>query len=223
MMTSHSKGLSKILDIKFQNLDLLTAALTHRSYLAHEENNERLEFIGDSILNFIISEALYKKFPEKPEGQLSRYRSNLVCAESLTSIAKELNLADYIFKGAGEKNIRDSTLADTLEAVIGAIYWDAGFETCRIKVLLWFQSRLESLSPDVEGKDPKTLLQEYLQAQKKPVPTYEVIKIHGKAHDQRFEIECIADTNLKARAEGVSRRKAEQAAAAQILEKLKND
>jgi len=221
-----NKSLSKLttsLGYTFTDLDLLKLALTHRSIGA--QNNERLEFLGDSILNFIIAEVLYTKFAFLKEGELSRLRASLVNGETLAEIATELALSSYLILGPGELRSggsqRRSILADTVEAIIGAIYLDSGrVDVVKIPVLTWFEARLELLSHQAK-KDPKTSLQEYLQAKRSPLPTYDVISIAGDAHEQVFNVSCvISELNLTAQGVGSSRRRAEQAAALACLQQL---
>ncbi|MDO6617498.1 MULTISPECIES: ribonuclease III [unclassified Shewanella] len=213
--------LCRTLGYEFTNVDLLTQALTHRS--AASKHNERLEFLGDSILSIIISDALYHQFPKATEGDLSRMRSTLVKGETLTVIAKEFKLGDYLYLGPGELKSggfrRESILADAVEAIIGAIYLDADIETCRKLLLTWYQQRLAEIKPGINQKDPKTILQEYLQGYKKPLPEYHVVDVKGEAHDQTFTVECrVAEINKVVTGVSTSRRKAEQLAAAQVLE-----
>ncbi|MFB2686857.1 ribonuclease III [Shewanella mangrovisoli] len=216
--------LCRTLGYEFKNIDLLTQALTHRS--AANKHNERLEFLGDSILSIVISDALYHQFPKATEGDLSRMRATLVRGDTLTLIAKAFKLGDYLFLGPGELKSggfrRESILADAVEAIIGAIYLDSDLEVCRKLLLHWYAERLAGIQPGVNQKDAKTLLQEYLQGLKKPLPDYQVINIEGDAHDQTFTVECRID-DLSESVIGVasSRRKAEQIAAAQVLELLK--
>ncbi len=216
--------LTRTIGYQFKNQDLLIQALTHRS--AAHKHNERLEFLGDSILSIVISDALYHQFPKSTEGDLSRMRASLVCGDTLAVIAQEFVLGDYLKLGPGELKSggfrRESILADAVEAVIGAIYLDSDLETCRKLVLAWYDRRLKKIKPDVSHKDPKTLLQEHLQGLKRPLPEYKVIDIKGEAHNQTFTVECAVD-NMHEPETGVggSRRKAEQNAAAQMLEQLK--
>ncbi|QBF83918.1 ribonuclease III [Shewanella maritima] len=217
--------LSRTLGYGFSNIDLLKQALTHRS--ASNKHNERLEFLGDAILQVVISDALYHQFPKVTEGDLSRMRSTLVKGETLTEIAKEFNLGDYLFLGPGELKSggfrRESILADAVEAVIGAMYLDADIDTCRKLLLNWYKKRLQEIKPGVNQKDPKTLLQEHLQGFKKPLPEYQVVNVQGEAHNQTFTVECRVQ-ELDGAVTGIasSRRKAEQLAAAQVLEKIKS-
>lgn len=213
--------LSRTLGYQFKDEALLKQALTHRS--AANKHNERLEFLGDSILSIIISDALYHQFPKVTEGDLSRMRSTLVKGETLTLIAKEFKLGDYLFLGPGELKSggfrRESILADAVEAIIGAIYLDADLEVCRGLLLNWYQQRLAEIKPGINQKDPKTLLQEHLQGFKKPLPEYTVVNVQGEAHNQTFTVECKVN-QLDKPMTGIasSRRKAEQLAAAQVLE-----
>ncbi|ARD21560.1 MULTISPECIES: ribonuclease III [Shewanella] len=213
--------LCRTLGYEFKNIDLLTHALTHRS--ASSKHNERLEFLGDSILSIVISDALYHQFPKVTEGDLSRMRSTLVKGETLTVIAKEFKLGDYLYLGPGELKSggfrRESILADAVEAIIGAIYLDADIETCRRLLLTWYKQRLAEIKPGINQKDPKTILQEYLQGYKKPLPEYNVVDVKGDAHNQTFTVECrISELDKVVTGVSTSRRKAEQLAAAQVLE-----
>ncbi len=211
------------LGYKFKDPALLQTAVTHRSYGAG--NNERLEFLGDSILNFTIAEALFKKFPQAPEGDLSRLRALLVKGETLAEIARYLGLGQYLRLGEGELKSggseRSSILADSVEAIIGAIYLDSGFEIARVCVLGWFSSRLEGISLAAYDKDPKTELQEWLQARKQPLPRYEVVKIEGEAHRQQFTVSCTVSLAQEPEiATAASRRGAEKEAATLMLNRL---
>ena len=216
--------LCRTLGYSFNNEALLLQALTHRS--ASNTHNERLEFLGDSILSIIISDALYHQFPKVTEGDLSRMRATLVRGDTLAKIAKEFKLGDYLTLGPGELKSggfrRESILADAVEAIIGAIYLDSELETVRGLLLGWYEQRLSEIKPGVSQKDAKTQLQEYLQGHKKSLPDYEVVSVEGEAHNQRFTVECriegVADAVTGV---GSSRRKAEQQAAAQALELFK--
>ncbi|EIF44557.1 ribonuclease III [gamma proteobacterium BDW918] len=208
----------------FKDSELLTMAMTHRSFSA--VNNERVEFLGDSLLNMIIAEALYLRFPDVDEGDLSRIRSLLVSGKTLATVAVEFELGRFLRLGAGEKNSggqrRASTLADAVEALIGAIYLESGFEVCRERVLAWFAPRLASLNPEVSHKDPKTRLQEFLQGRKQPLPDYQLVETAGADHQQTFIVSCsISLLKSSVSASGSSRRKAEQAAAEKVLLALK--
>jgi ribonuclease III len=208
----------------FKDSELLTMAMTHRSFSA--VNNERVEFLGDSLLNMIIAEALYLRFPDVDEGDLSRIRSLLVSGKTLATVAVEFELGRFLRLGAGEKNSggqrRASTLADAVEALIGAIYLESGFEVCRERVLAWFAPRLAALNPEVSHKDPKTRLQEFLQGRKQPLPDYQLVETAGADHQQTFIVSCsISLLKSPVSASGSSRRKAEQAAAEKVLLALK--
>lgn len=208
------------LNYHFNKVSLLETALTHRS--VSSENNERFEFLGDSIVNFIIAEALFEKFPKAREGQLSRLRANLVKGETLAEIAQERSIGDYLILGSGEMKSggfrRASILADALEAIIAAIYLDAGMTQCKSLVLSWFDARLQATSLSNEVKDAKTQLQEFLQAQKKELPNYQIEKIEGDAHAQTFYVSCqVTGMQEISHGTGSSRRRAEQDAAAEFL------
>lgn len=216
--------LASRLQYEFQELELLQLAVTHRSYHG-SQNNERLEFLGDSILNFIIGEALFKKFPSAKEGQLSRLRAKLVKGTTLTKVAKQLELGPYLLLGPGELKSggsrRDSILADAVEAIIGAIYLDGGMEVVKQHVLIWFESMLNSLSLDDTVKDNKTRLQEWLQSRKLDLPEYKIVDVAGKSHAQKFVVECdVKGLQASAQGEGQSRRVAEQIAAGKILQHI---
>jgi len=215
--------LQQRLGYEFNAPVLLQLALTHRSYGA--KNNERLEFLGDSILNLVVGDALFQKFGDVREGQLSRLRSQLVKGETLAEIAREFELGDYLILGEGEMksggHTRDSILADTVEAIIGAIYTETNFEVCRKHVLTWYADRLAALNVDTSAKDAKSRLQEYLQSQRKPLPEYEVVEASGESHAQIFTIECrIALLKQPVRAQASNRRDAEKLAATEVLRLL---
>ena len=218
---------SQIFDYHFKNEHLLTLALTHRSMGSN--NNERLEFLGDSILGMVISAELYNRFPNEKEGVLTRLRSSLVKGETLSEIALELNLGEFIHLGSGELKSggyrRASTLADAVEAIIGAIYLDSytdyGIKSVEQIILKIFNSRINDCEPGGILKDPKTRLQEYLQSKNLSLPTYNVVSISGKEHLQTFKVSCSIDSfSNHVVATGASRRKAEQAAAAKALDTL---
>lgn len=215
--------LIRALGHRFADPRLLELALTHRSH--GNDNNERLEFLGDSIVNFLIAEDLYQRFPQAREGQLSRLRARQVKGATLAELAREFSLGDYLRLGSGELKSggyrRESILADALEAVIGAIYLDAGMDVVRQRVLGWFDSRLQSLSLSDTQKDPKTRLQEFLQSRQRPLPRYEVIHVEGEAHAQLFTVECVIDQlDYRPLGIGSSRRFAEQEAAEKALQAL---
>lgn len=208
---------------QFEDSRLLITAMTHRSVSIN--NNERLEFLGDAVLSFVIAEALYQRYPRAKEGELSRLRAALVNGETLATLANEFELGNYLQLGVGELKSggaqRESILADALEALIGAIFLDAGFEHCRDCVLNWFQSRLHEVSPLKTMKDPKTQLQELLQSRHLPLPQYDIQRITGEAHEQFFYVECrVEGVRIVTRGEGKSRRKAEQEAATKFLQSL---
>jgi len=217
--------LSKRLGYQFNQPNLLLQALTHRS--AKGIHNERLEFLGDSVLGFVIAEVLYQKFPKNSEGDLTRMRSSLVKGITLAELARDFGLGDYLILGPGELKSggfrRDSILEDAIEAIIGAIFLDADIDTVQKVILDWFASRLAKIKPGQDQKDPKSLLQEYLQGRKIPLPLYEVVQVTGQSHQQEFSIRCSTETlKLEVITKGSSRRKAEQEAALQLLEKIKN-
>jgi ribonuclease III len=210
-------------DFKDQPL-LLRIALTHSS--ATPINNERLEFLGDALLGFIIAEVLYQRFPQATEGELTRLRSSLVKRETLAMIARRLEIGHYLTLGEGEEKSggrdRDSILANALESIIGAIYLDGGFEVCRKRVIALFEDALSSLSPFMLEKDPKTRLQEFLQARRFALPTYDVIAIEGEPHKRFFTVRCTSPMLAEPIvARDSSRRRAEQAAACKMLERLR--
>jgi ribonuclease III len=217
------RRLARLLGHEFRREDLLDQALTHRS--AGGPNNERLEFLGDALIGFVVAEALVGRLPEADEGTLSRMRAALVKRESLAELARELTLGDYLCLGAGELRTgghnRDSILADALEAVLGAVYLDAGFETARTVAMALFREPLRQVSTAPAGKDPKTRLQELLQARRRPIPEYQVVSVGGSQHAQSFRVSCLLpDRGTLTQGEGSSRRRAEQAAAEAMLARL---
>lgn len=215
--------LEKKLGYKFANPKLLNVALRHRSFGGL--SNERLEFLGDSVVNFIIAAELFRRYPKFKEGELSRLRSNLINKETLATLAKEFNVGDYLYLGAGEKKSggfrRTSILANTMEAIIGAIYMDSSMEICQRKILQWYGSRLIGLT--IAGqKDPKSELQELVQARGLSLPVYKIVATHGKAHKQIFHVECtVQGLEIVCEGQGTSKQEAEQKAAKQFLTKLK--
>ncbi len=218
-----TERLQRALGYTFRDEELLLLALTHRSYGGR--NNERLEFLGDSILNMVIAEHLYHHFPAAREGQLSRLRARLVKGVTLAEMAREFEVGEYLRLGSGELKSggyrRDSILADTLESIIGAIYLDSDFSTCRGQILAWFDVRLQGLTLKDTNKDPKTRLQEFLQSRQLQLPRYEVTDIEGEAHAQTFHVEChVPVLEGKTRGQGSSRRMAEQQAADAALKAL---
>ncbi len=207
----------------FNRPELLRQALTHRSH--GFPNNERLEFLGDSVLNCAVAGLIFRRFPDLTEGNLSRVRANLVNQQMLAQLAQMLELGKLIRLGDGELKSggaqRPSIIADALEAVLGAIYLDGGFAPAENIVAVLFSPSLQELDARTFGKDPKTLLQEYLQARRLTLPQYTVIETSGEAHQQQFKVECmIAKPDLRTVGEGASRRSAEQEAARQAYEIL---
>jgi ribonuclease-3 len=205
----------------FQQPELLEDALTHRS--ASPRHNERLEFLGDALLNLVMAEDLFRRYPQASEGELSRLRANLVKGEALAELARGLKLGETLRLGQGELKSggpqRESILADALEAIFGAVYLDGGLDACRALILHLYRDCLDHLASAGELKDPKTRLQEYLQARQQPLPVYSVLEIHGEPHAQSFTVEC-AVADRRGVAVGSNRRKAEQDAARQVLEQL---
>ena len=222
MSTSH-QAFSRRIGHFFRDPSLLELALTHRSYGG--DNNERLEFLGDSIVNFVIGEALFQRFPQAREGQLSRLRARLVKGQTLAELAREFSVGEQLRLGSGEMKSggfrRDSILADAVEALIGAIYLDAGMDVAKARVLSWYGTRLESIDLQDTQKDPKTRLQEFLQSRQAALPRYEVTSVEGEAHAQTFTVECHVDMIDKHTIGiGTSRRHAEQEAAEKALSLL---
>jgi len=214
--------LSRKIGYSFTDQSLLKQALTHRS--AAPQNNERLEFLGDSALSLVIAEALFERFSSLSEGKMSRLRAVLVCGDMLADIARELDLGDYLILGQGELRSggfrRSSILADALEAIFAAVYLDGGFAEVKRVILALFKGRLEDEQLPHRLKDHKTQLQEVLQAKKLPLPVYEVIETTGEEHNQTFTVACLLPSlDLKEVAKGSSRRKAEQAVASIVLER----
>ena len=219
-MVDSLEGLENSLNYHFKDKTLLEKALTHRS--VGSRNNERLEYLGDSLLGFIIAENLYSRFEEATEGELTRLRASLVKGETLAKLARKIELGEFVKLGPGEKRTggwrRVSILANTLEAIIGAIYLDSDFNTCRMIVLNIYSEFLDNTSLKTLEKDPKTRLQEYLQARKLGLPSYKIVAEEGAAHEKSFSIECeISDLDIHVRAAGRSKRIAEQAAADIVL------
>jgi len=210
------------LDYEFSDARLLELALTHRSVPG--DNNERLEFLGDAVLDFIISEVVFRTHPLAPEGDLSRLRASLVNDATLAEIAARLGLGEHLHLGGGERKSgghrRDSILADALEAIFGAVYLDAGFDAARRVIEHTYGVRLHEF-PDVEElRDPKTRLQEWMQARQMGLPDYALVQVYGKAHQQTFEVSCsVGDASTLGN--GTTRRNAEQQAAESMLKQLK--
>lgn len=218
-----SSQLESRLRYEFRNAELLRQALTHRSHSA--THNERLEFLGDSVLNCAVAALLFQRFGKLDEGDLSRVRANLVKQQSLYEIAQALNISDGLRLGEGELRSggfrRPSILADAFEAIIGAVFLDGGFEAAQGVIKRLYIPILDHIDPRTLGKDAKTLLQEYLQGHKIALPTYTVVATHGAAHNQQFEVECtVPKLDVKVAGSGASRRAAEQAAAKKALDEV---
>lgn len=220
---STADTLCRQLRYEFSDLTLLRQAVTHRSRAT--QHNERLEFLGDSVLGFVTAELLYTRFNNIPEGLLTRLRAKLVRRETLVAVARELQLGDHLLLGSGEAKSggqnRDSILADALEAIIGAIYLDGGLTAVRDFIVNVFQRHLDQVNPAHLDKDPKTQLQEYMQQNGYRIPRYKVLEVTGPPHDQHFVVQCELD-NLEQefKGEGTNRRKAEQTAAEKALHVL---
>ncbi len=209
------------LGYRFRDASLLRKALTHRSY--GTPHNERLEFLGDGLLNFVIARLLFDQFETLPEGELSRLRASLVNQQSLAEIAASLSLGEHLHLGEGELKSggfrRPSILADAFEALIGAILLDGGFESAEQVLRRLYQPLLVATDPMALGKDPKTRLQEYLQAKRMALPQYAIVTVSGEAHEQHFRVECtVPELGIHAYGEGASRRSAEQEAARSAYE-----
>jgi ribonuclease-3 len=218
-----STPLESRLQYEFRNAELLRQAMTHRSHSA--THNERLEFLGDSVLNCVVAALLFERFAKLDEGDLSRVRANLVKQQSLYEIAQALNVSEALRLGEGELRSggfrRPSILADTLEAIFGAVFLDGGFDAALQVIKRLYTPILDHIDPRTIGKDAKTLLQEYLQGHKIALPTYTVVATHGAAHNQQFEVECtVPKLDVKVSGSGASRRAAEQAAAKKALDEL---
>jgi len=218
--TSQLHQFESLLKYEFKNKDLLELALTHRSF--KRQNNERLEFLGDSILNFVVAELLFKKFPQSVEGDLSRLRSELVKSSTLSEIGIEINVGNFLKLGEGELKSagwrRPSILADTVEAVIGAIFLDSGMVDAQLIIKRWLNRRIEMIDPKKIKKDAKSLLQEFLQGKKIALPKYEVDSIEGEDHSQSFVVQCyIPALGITVEGDGDSRKIAEQEAAKNAL------
>lgn len=225
MATRHSDlaRLESAFELKFSDPDLLQRALTHRS--RGDANYERLEFLGDSVLGFVVADELCRRFPDVPEGKLSRMRSYVVRKETLAREARALDLQDFVQLGEGELKSggfnRDSILADSLEAIIGAVYVDQGLDAARAFIHRRFGEVLDSLTADTIYKDSKSRLQEYLQQRGEPLPDYDIVSVTGQAHDQTFEVACRVSLAPEPYiGVGSSRRTAEQRAARQALKAL---
>jgi ribonuclease-3 len=222
-VSSEGHPLARILGYGFRDPALLRLALTHRS--CGGTNNERLEYLGDALLGFLVADLLYRRFPGTDEGQLTRARASLVNREHLARLARELDLGPHLQLGEGERKSggwrRDSILSNAFEAILGAVYLDGGLDHCRLLTERLFAESLSRISLSPVAKDPKTRLQEYLQGRGQPLPRYTLLHQDGDPHDQRFTVECaVAGLAEGVMAEGNSRRRAEQAAAAAALARL---
>lgn len=218
--------LASTLDYQFNDPTLFEHALTHRS--APGESNERLEFLGDAVLDFVVSEIVYAALPNADEGDLSRLRASLVKDTSLAKLATDIGIGEHLILGSGEKktggNRRNSILADAIEALFGAVFLDADYATAKAVIKKAFGERLIKLPDPAELRDPKTRLQEWLQARQIALPTYELVNVTGEAHKQTFEVRCSIDTSHAATIGiGSSRRKAEQQAARNMLSALSEE
>jgi len=224
-MKNHIDKLQKVLNYDFSDIGLLKLALTHRS--ANKINNERLEFLGDSLLGYIIAEALYNKFPTAAEGELSLIRATFVNNESLADIARQIGLGEFVQLGRGEYksggNDRDSILADATEALAAAIYLDSGLNECNRVVTSWIETRLDGCIVERQSKDAKTQLQELMQASGSELPEYSIVRIEGEVHEQIFYVECkVVGVNEPQLSRGTSKRSAEQGAAQKMLLELES-
>lgn len=222
-MSDQLQRLERVLGYQFRDRELLRQALTHRS--CGSRNNERLEFLGDSVLNFIVAEALYLKFEDADEGDMSRMRASLVQQRTLAKVAKSLGLGECLVLGSGEMKSgghrRESILADAVEAILGGILLDADLEVCRERIFDWFEPHLQGVSPQLTTRDAKTALQEYLQGRGKGLPRYELLRAEGEDHCQQFTVACeLGVAGQRFEGSASSRRKAEQIAAADALEAL---
>ncbi len=212
--------LEKVIGYQFKNGNQLTIALTHRSF--GQPHNERLEFLGDGLLNCVVAVRLFEQFPKANEGELTRLRANLVCKQTLAKVAQALNLSEYLQLGQGELKSagfrRESILADTLEAIIGAVYLDSDWEQAKALILHLLRDELCAVDMKSVHKDPKTRLQEWLQARQMALPTYEVIQLSGPPHDQHFTVSCRLEQFGEQIGTGDAKRIAEQRAAEKMLE-----
>jgi ribonuclease-3 len=215
--------LDNTLQFRFQNADLFEQALTHRS--ATRRNNERLEFLGDAVLEFVVSEAVYRVRPDVSEGDLTKLRASLVKEDTLAQIALELGLGEHLILGSGERKTgghrRESILADALEAIFGAVFLDSGIDAAKAVIDRVYESRYLELPAMKDLRDPKTRLQEWLQARRMSLPVYDLAEVSGKGHKQRFVVTCtIVETSSVTDGESTTRRKAEQKAARKMVERL---
>lgn len=224
-MRQDIKYLEQSINYYFSNKKLLTKAITHRSY--SDNNNERLEFLGDALLSIIIAEKLFFSFPELTEGDLTRSRASLVKGDTLYKLSQDFKINNYILLGDGELKSgglqRKSIMADCIEAVIAAIYLDSDFDNCKKIVLNWYEKYFEDDSVIEFKKDPKSILQEWLQARQYDLPDYNLVSESGKAHDKTFIVGCsIEKFNIITEAKAKSRRKAEQLAASKAMQQIEN-
>jgi len=222
-MTKAESWLEKTLQYRFQDASLLQQALTHRS--ASNRNNERLEFLGDAVLDFVVSEVLYEVRPEASEGDLSKLRASLVKDESLAELALQLGLGEHLILGTGERKTgghrRESILADALEAIFGAVFLDNGFQAAKELINRVYEERYRDLPNVGDLRDPKTRLQEWLQARKMALPDYELANVSGQDHKRRFSVTCtVIEESAVTNGESTTRRKAEQKAARKMIELL---
>ncbi len=223
---SKQQWCKKTLGYSFKDSSLLDLALTHRSH--SKDNNERLEFLGDAVLDLILSDTLYREYSLMDEGNLSRMRASIVNEKSLSLVASQLLINEYLILGQGEMTSggsqRDSILANTLEAILGAIFVDGGYHSVETIILKIFKHSIDSIDPESDYKDSKSQLQELLQQQQKDLPQYQLIETTGDKHDQQFFIQCVADDgNIITTATGKNIKTAEQEAASKALKKLIND
>jgi len=221
-LTKPPQPLARALGHDFKDQALLQQALTHCS--AGSANNERLEFLGDAVLGCVISSELYRRYSQAHEGELSRLRASLVRRESLAKVAQTLDIGLYLHLGSGERKSgghhRDSILSDAVEALLGAIYLDGGFDACRTCILTLFSEVLDNLSDVAALKDAKTRLQEYLQSRHLALPEYRVTEVSGEAHAQFFKVECHVGDSEPTQGQGKNRRHAEQDSAEKMLTQL---
>jgi ribonuclease-3 len=218
--------LQAVIHYQFKDENLLQTALTHRSY-SKNNNNETLEFLGDSVLGLVMSEYLYLRLDNATEGELSRVRASLVKEDALATVSRDISLGDFLRLGSGELKSggfrRDSILSDAMEALFGAIYLDGGFEACRKVILFLYDEYVVTLPSPGDLKDPKTTLQEYLQGLRYDLPEYMVVRTEGKSHNQTFTVECrVGALDIVAEGRGTSRKKAEQMAASRALSMAKD-
>ena len=225
-MNKAESWLEKTLQYRFDNVELFRLALTHRS--ASKQNNERLEFLGDAVLDFVVSEVIYRARPMAPEGDLSKLRASLVKDDSLAELALDLGLGEHLILGSGEQKTgghrRESILADALEAIFGAVFLDGGFAAAKNVIDHVFRDRYVALPDEKDLQDPKTRLQEWLQARKMSLPDYELAAESGKDHDKRFSVTCtVTEKSAVTDGTATTRRKAEQKAARKMIDLLADD